>query len=100
MFNRGQVDWYGRWVDHAESWISQSGRDVLVVRFEDLVSDPTRSLGRAADFLGLAATPDELAAAVSNNDLRQMRGKESGVRNEHFGRADPTGAFVRAGKAG
>jgi hypothetical protein len=99
MFLEGSVDSYGRWADHVESWLFRAGEEVLVVRYEDLLRDPATSLRTSAGFLGMSATDDAIGAAVANNDMGRMRDKEEGVRTEVFGRADPTGAFVRAGRS-
>ena len=99
MFLEGSVDSYGRWSDHAESWLAHAGHEVHVVRYEDLVRDPATSLRTSAGFVGMTATDDEIGAAVANNDLARMREKEAGVRTEFFGRTDPSGAFVRAGRS-
>jgi hypothetical protein len=99
MFLEGSVDSYGRWSDHAESWLAQAGHKVHVVRYEDLVRDPATSLRTSAGFVGMTTTDDAIGAAVANNDLARMREKEAGVRTEFFGRTDPSGAFVRAGRS-
>ena len=47
----------------------------LLVRYEDLLQDVPRELGRVASFLGIAASTDALAQAIersSSNRLRQL----------------------------
>jgi len=56
------------WIDRADAlagFVERNGKGSLLVRYEDLVSDPPEVLGRIAAFMGVAPpTPDLVAAAL------------------------------------
>lgn len=76
-FLRGEVEGYGAWHEHVESWLARPGvARTLVVRYEDLLADTAAELARVAAFLG--ARPDDatLRAVVESNTATRMRSKE------------------------
>ncbi|MBV8974012.1 MAG: sulfotransferase domain-containing protein [Sinobacteraceae bacterium] len=69
------------WGEHVGSWLgtrmNQPG--FLLVRYEDLLQEPLRELGRLAEFLGVSASTETLALAIersSANRLRQLEKSE------------------------
>jgi aryl sulfotransferase len=52
----------------------------LLVRYEDLVQDPTRELCRLASFLGIAANTEALTQAIERSSANRLRQLE---RVEH-----------------
>ena len=57
-------------------------RNGLVVRYEDMRADTGRELGRLADFLGLAAPAEQVAAAVEYASVENMRQREREAQSE------------------
>jgi sulfotransferase family protein len=97
---RGQVDGYGPWASHVESWLDAAEADVLLVRFEDLKASPEAEVRRMVDFLGVAADDEIIARAVANNSIERMRRKQDQARATVFNDRDPSGDFVRTGTVG
>jgi hypothetical protein len=71
---------------------------LVEIRYEDLLETPIETLGRVADFLGLAAPDDALSEAVAANTAQEMRQRERA--GGPLFPANPGGRFVRAGRAG
>jgi plasmid stability protein len=73
LYNR-----WGSWADHAKSWITmrQNRSGFLLLRYEDMVSDPERELARVAPLLGIDATPEELHRAAQLSSANHMRSLE------------------------
>jgi hypothetical protein len=91
------VSAYGPWHKHVSSWLdsplAQSDK-LLLVRFEDLRSDPVPWFARMAEFLGVEVEEDKIKLAVANNSLQKMKEKE----DREPVRASIKGRFVRDGK--
>jgi len=68
----------GNWGDHVTSWLStRRGKDgFLLLRYEDLLSDPVRELAKVADLLGMQPTPERLARAADLSSAEQMQRME------------------------
>lgn len=77
-----------------------SGDAVITVRYEDLVADPSATLGRLMARFGGAVAPDELDAAVAR--VAASRTYEANPLNGHHVHLDPDSLFVplRAGRGG
>jgi hypothetical protein len=70
---------YGSWGENAGSWLAtrhdKSG--LLLVRYEDLITDAIHEMERIAVFLGVGAEPQLLARAVERSSAGQMRKLET-----------------------
>jgi hypothetical protein len=76
-FARGEVDGYGPWQDHVMTWLAARDRaELLVIRYEDLLSEPADTLAAIASFCGISAARDQIADAVAANSVDRVRGKE------------------------
>ena len=65
---------YGSWLHHLEAWQNCAGRDVLYVRYEDLINDLRRELLRVNTFLrGTALDDTQLAALQQKVAFHTMR---------------------------
>lgn len=67
------------WGEHVGSWLgtrmNQPG--FLLVRYEDLLQDPLRELGRLASFLGVDGSAETLAQAIEKSSANRLRQLES-----------------------
>jgi hypothetical protein len=89
------VDGYGPWGRHVESWLTP-GPPTLLVRYEDLRTEPMTAVSRVLRFLDLPVDVARIETALEANSLDRMREKEDAVRGTLFrGRTDA--GFVGAG---
>lgn len=72
---RGRIDGVGSWQNHVSSWLDacDEGRDILFVRYEDVVADTSGALMRIASFLGVSPTHEEI-------DRVERQGKPENVK--------------------
>jgi hypothetical protein len=94
--------WYGPcWHDHVEGRLSAGrerlGSNLLVVKFDDLKTDPVGRVQRVADFLGLPSERDLVAHAVEMAGIEQAKKREARVFGEL---EDSNQSFYRGGKTG
>lgn len=67
------------WSGHVESWLDTSGARVLLLRYEDMVTDMSKALARVTEFAGIeadAAAIDRAVEAVSFSTLRALEERE------------------------
>jgi Sulfotransferase domain len=99
-FLLGRLDGFGTWACHVIGWMrsdwTASGR-LLVVRYEDLLDNPSERVGQIADFLGLERSAEEIEKAIELNTASRMREKEFGATVLAGGSGVP---FVRSASAG
>lgn len=97
-FLDGEVDGYGTWVDHVDSWLDAPMDQRMVVRYEDLHGETELTVAKILDFLGVPTDPQTIADAVANNSFERMRMKESLRPDAHlFAEGE---RFVRRGAIG
>jgi aryl sulfotransferase len=87
------------WSGFAESWQSQTDLPIVVVRYEDMRSDPAAALGRVMDFADDPRPAEALARAAALTDFAQLQRLEAATG---FREAPPRakGGFFRRGEAG
>lgn len=88
----------GRWSDHVASWLDGGLRPLLLLRYEDMLSDLEGQTRRIASFLGLpddGATIDHAVGACRFDRLRQIE-SESGFAE----RPAWVNRFFRQGESG
>ncbi len=104
-FLRGELNHpYGTWGENVATWLytRRNSPRFLLVRYEALQSEAMHELGRMAEFLGIAATPQRLALAIEQSSAERMRELEK--KQAHLWsstketRKDKP--FVRSAKAG
>ena len=91
--------WPCPWATHVASWLDAglpAGR-LLLLRYERMKQDPAGVLQQMLDFIGLTATPAQIAQAVDNasfDAMRRLEAQSGGPRSmAHSG-------FIRRGQAG
>jgi Sulfotransferase domain len=95
-FVRGKVNGFGAWQLHVASWLNSpiaGTSSMLLVRFEDLRSNPEMVFRGIGEFLGMEVEAETVKKAIANNSLEQMRAKED--RSPQ--RVSARGRFVRSG---
>lgn len=94
-----RVNGYGPWQRHVTSWIDSPIADtpnLLLIRFEDLRSDPEKSFESISEFLGVKTSRDVVQRALSNNSIERMKEKERAAPQLPLEKD----AFVRSGTVG
>ena len=87
------------WSEHVESWTARPAAGPLhVVRYEDLLSEPERSFGALAAFLGLKPTRERLLEAIRNCRFEELRRSEAAHGFKERSRFAER--FFREGRAG
>ena len=103
-FLKGETSSYGSWWEHTASWIAarHGNPAFLLVRYEDLLSDPMGETGKIAEFLGIQAGPERLEAAVQQSSADRMRKLEKEQADQWTGTRNTRKEipFVRAAKSG
>lgn len=80
--------WVGSWSSHLNSWLD-SGMRLLVVRYEDMVTDPRRELARILSFSNLEKPSADIDRAVQATQIGHLQTLES---NQGFREAPRTPA--------
>jgi Sulfotransferase domain len=89
---------HGSWSEHVESWTGTPNPALHLVRYEDMATEPLRTFGRIAEFLGLAASAERVARAVSLSSFPVL--KEQEARAGFREGSKKSTAFFRAGEVG
>jgi len=98
-----------RIIEYMNGWIRELGNfsNILVVRYEDLRSDPGTQLARIMGFLGEQVSPEAVEGAVEFASVENMRKMEaqnyfwrSGSRVQARDTSDPNTYKVRKAKVG
>jgi hypothetical protein len=89
---------HSSWSLHVQSWTTQPGPWVHVVRYEDMLRDPRKAFGKVAGFLGLKPPPARIDRAIKRSSFETLRKQES---EKGFRETSPKATrFFRVGKAG
>ena len=95
---RRVYEFMGSWSFHVASWLSIPHRPVLILRYEDMLSDPVRSFGRLAAFLRLRPSDFRLRQAIDLSSFEALADQE---RVSGLVERPPTAErFFRGGRAG
>jgi len=89
---------YGSWRQHVESWTRRPHRAVHVMRYEDVLDNPTKAFGALARHLLLRPTPEQLEIAIARSSFDTLRAQEE--RHGFREKPDRAERFFREGKAG
>ena len=103
-FLAGETTEDGSWKHNVASWIASRFGDprFLLLRYEDMIEDTHRELGKIAQFLDFAASPEQIAIAVERSSAGQMRKLErsSGDQCALIKGTRQDLPFVRSAKSG
>jgi len=77
----GSDDW-GTWKENVASWMTTRGDDsgFLGLRYEDMIENPQREVGRIAAFLGVEISParlDQVIALSSGDHLKKLEKQDA-----------------------
>src|SRR5206468_12430583 len=94
----GKAGVFGSWQAHARSWLDYARTgDVLVVRYEDLLADPSGALTGISERFGLLLSPAAIDTALRASTPEAMRAKEASSQliDAHTSSANRATSFVR-----
>ncbi|MEE4331125.1 MAG: sulfotransferase domain-containing protein [Wenzhouxiangella sp.] len=84
------------WSGHAESWLN-APLDLCFLRYEDMHFKPLETFRRAAQFLELQASDEQIETAIAASRFERLQRIE---RERGFREAPASRAFFRSGKVG
>jgi hypothetical protein len=74
-FLAGETCPHGSWGQNVASWLSTSegSSRFLLLRYEDMLADTDRELGKIVEFVGISANPEQISRAVERSSVGRMR---------------------------
>jgi hypothetical protein len=81
-----------------KSWVDESGLPLLLIRYEDMKSDPLETFSRAVTFMGLNHCPAEIEAALDRASFARLKQQEEEKGFSEKSAASP--GFFRKGIVG
>lgn len=85
------------WSTHVKSWTKHPSPQLLVLRYEDLLSKPRKYFKQVANFLGLKPPAERLERAIRNSSFKTLKAiEEKKGFKERSKKAD---SFFREGRA-
>ncbi len=90
---------WGSWTENTVSWTMRPHEAVLVVRYEDMQSDPLATFSTVASHLRQRPSPEQIAEAVELSTFKELQEAEinAGDFRERSERSD---RFFREGRVG
>lgn len=65
-----------RWSDHVRSWVINSGLNVHVIRYEDMIDNPTETFAESLEFLNIQYDNLKLRKAIKNSEFNTLKSQE------------------------
>ena len=87
----------GSWKENVESWTKPHPR-VAVVRYEDLLEDPTKVFSGVVKHLKMQASPEQIEKAIADSSFESLKAQEQSTGFQE--RPGTARAFFRSGRAG
>ena len=86
------------WSNHVQSWVDKSDLPIIVLRYEDMKTNPIAAFSKAIEFIGINASDEEIKMAIRHSDIKEMQKQEA----EKGFKEKPANApsFFRKGIAG
>ena len=90
---------HGLWEDHVGGYLElrNQKQNMLLLRYEDMVEDLAREIGRIAQFIGVECCSDSLIAEVEEKTQFSYMKKDTSCNYSHHYKHD---LFMRNGKVG
>lgn len=101
-FNHGDIFPHVSWSDHVISWCGKDVKDLLVVRYEDLLEDAGKEIARIMRFCGIEVDEVLLNSALGASSFEAMKTLELAQHHtsRHLSGTRTDIRHVRQGKAG
>lgn len=97
--NANVEQWVSSWSAHVESWLDAAGLRLLLLRYEDLLTDPLQRFTELCRFLDLDDTRPAVSRSLEASRFSVLAGQEArtGFRERYH---TSTAPFFREGGAG
>jgi hypothetical protein len=89
---------YGSWSQHVHSWTRKPHPAIYVMRYEDMVAEPSRTFSGLVRHLVLDATPAQIADAIERSSFAKLKSQEE--RDGFRERPEMAQRFFREGRPG
>lgn len=86
------------WSSHVYSWTGMANPALLVLRYEDMNSNPLKTFGAVAKFLGVNASGQRLKRAIRFSSFKELKNQED--KSGFVERTPAQDNFFRTGRAG
>jgi hypothetical protein len=86
------------WSGHVKSWVDDSGLPLLVMRYEDMKSNPVETFSKAVSFIRLSFTIKEIETALDRASFARLKQQEEEKGFSEKNAASPS--FFRKGVVG
>ncbi|WP_417452309.1 sulfotransferase domain-containing protein [Kiloniella sp.] len=89
---------YNSWSNHVKSWTQVKHKNLIVLKYEDMLADPHTVLGGFAKKLGITKDQERIKRAVEFSSFKQLQALEA--ERGFIERSHKSEKFFRSGKAG
>ena len=86
------------WSNHVRSWTTTPSPGLLVLRYEDMLSEPEKTFGTVARFLGLNPPEERLKKAIHFSSFKVLKDLEE--KGGFLEKPEHADAFFRKGQIG
>lgn len=88
----------GSWSEHVNAWTARAPWPQVVIRYEDMLADPTREFTRILTLIGIPIEADRLQRAIDHASFKEVKKQEE----EHgfVEKSVSAESFFTAGKSG
>jgi LPS sulfotransferase NodH len=86
------------WSGHVKSWTEDSGLPVMVIRYEDMLTDTLKVFSKAINFIGLERPEADIQNAIALCSFEQLKKQEESKGFSE--RSAKSERFFRKGVAG
>jgi hypothetical protein len=99
-FIKGDSCAYGSWYENVGSWLGGKKENILLLRYEDLLSNGRKELIKIAEFLNIDYSDKLIGKALSSSDFENMRKleKKQGESWKPLKNSKQDMYFMRSGK--
>ena len=67
----------GTWSEHVQSWTAKTPYPTLVLRYEDMLTDPKESFGKLLSHIGIPADEERLERAIRHASFDELSKQEA-----------------------
>jgi hypothetical protein len=101
-YNSRDLDNFGIWSEHVKGWIEGATKNFLLMKYEDILSNPIQGLNKILQFASIDPDLDAVRDAVTASEFKKMKmAEEDQYENcDTLSGSDATISFIRNGKPG